>query len=157
MNSENENLPLNPPSIITLGDAAPAGGRKIRLSEPEEIPAETGMIKITKDTLTRLSNVGIMADNIGVLKIASGTVFTTIEGCDEVEQAIRTQIREAVARGDFEAIAQLSAAFANIIKAKAAMLKAAGGFQSSSDKDKRPRKTFGKGSPLGPVVDVKAA
>lgn len=119
------------------------------MSHSNDVFRDNGLVKISDNTLRRLSRVGILAENIGVLRIASGTVFATIEICHELEQAIRVRMKEVGEPGDFEASATLASAYANIVKAKAAMLKAAGGFQVAPDKEKRARKSFGKDTRLG--------
>lgn len=108
-------------------------------------------------TLRELYEFGILAENIGLLKLANGAVFATVEGCYKFEKAILARLEEVSERSDFEATATLANAYASIAKSKAATFKSVGSLQMAPPSERRGRKSFAKGAALGPIMDVKAA
>lgn len=156
MNTEQENLPLNPPSLATINDAHSAEGRKIRLAENKAL-TEDGLIRVDDSDFRELFDLGILAENLGLLKLVNGAIFATIQGCHKIEKELLARLEEASERGDSEKTVDISNAYANITKSKAATFKSIGGLQGAQKEERRGRKSFPKGAPIGPFVDVKAA
>lgn len=151
------------------GDSVPAvsNGRAVRYSEP---PPEAGLIKLPKG-IQKLQQLGVNVRAAGLSEIKSGAILVTMEGaCDiqrELTKAIKDLAKRPLEDADAfdeegnpigptvgESMAQLANAFASVMKGQAAMLKAAGEI-SATEKSTKGRKSFAKGTPMGPPIDVK--
>lgn len=106
------------------------------------VSKETGQPYLTKNAISKLSKLGVDAEEAGLVSVATGGVISSMGGCEEMQQMVLQIARDAQTSGKAAMVLDAAMAFSLLVKAMqgcAAAVKA-DGLASKSATKKTPRR-----------------